>query len=190
MGRFFLGVLTPIALILIVILGLWVSDLLGFVQINDLALDAVGLLPGMKTVKDDYELGKERSVVLQEKEDQLRGWESKLKTSEAKLKEDTAQFENEKLEWEKQHLLKTDGPVSPKQAAAPGTADLELKKYLSIIGGMKPEKAAAVVQQLPEDTVLLLLKQLRPSQAAKILENLPPEYVVHLTKKRITSSNS
>jgi flagellar motility protein MotE (MotC chaperone) len=186
MGRFFLGVLTPIILILVLILGIWVSDLLGFVKINNLALDGVALLPGMKTIRQDYELGKKRTAVLLEKEDDLRAWESKLKVSEAKLTEDTAQFENERLEWGKSHLIKTESSVLPNQTTvATKVDDSETKKYLALVGGMKPDKAAAVVGQLPEETVLLLLKQLRSSQATKILESLPADYVARLTKKQI-----
>lgn len=191
MGRFFLGVLTPILLVLVIILGLWVSDLVGLVKINNLALDMVSALPGMKNVKEESELGKKRSAVLLEKEDSLRGWESKLKVSQARLNSNVAQFENEKLEWEKQHPINeanTAGSMMPNKGAAKASVDPDLKKYLGIIGSMKPDKAATVIKQLPDDTVLLLLKQLRSEQATKILETLPSDYVVRLTKKRIKSS--
>lgn len=183
MGRFFLGFLVPFILIIILILGVWLCDVFGFLQMNRLALEVVSVLPGLENVVKEVELGKKRSQMLQDMENELRARENLLKKSEAKLAEEVENFDAQKLKWEKLHLAKGSGDSSKTNEAA--EADAEIKKYLALIGGMKPDKAAAVIEKLPVETSLMLLKQFRASQATKIMEKLSADYVVALTEKRL-----
>ena len=184
MGRFLMGFCIPLLLIFILVLGIWLCDVLGFLQMNKLALEAVSVLPGLENVVKEVELGKKRSQMLQEMENDLRARENLLKKAEAKLAEEREEFEIQKLQWEKLHLKEASGKTS-KSSKEASAAEAEIKQYLALIGGMKPAKAAAVIEKLPVETSLAILKEIRPSQATKIMENMSSDYVVALTEKRL-----
>lgn len=187
MGRFFLGVITMLLILVLTVSGFWLLDLAGVIKLNKMVLNLVSSLPGLEDLTENYELGKKRSEVLAKKEQDLKSWQSKLKLLESKLVEATANFETEKLKWEKEHLAKVNSSKGNDGKKAPANPVSNIDKYLAMVGGMKPAKAAAVLQKLPQETSALILERLRANQAAKIMENLPAEYVAELTQKRINN---
>lgn len=182
MVRYFLGILTVFALLVVLVLGIWVGDLIGFWEINKLALSAVSSLPELNDVAQNYELGKKRSDVLKKKEAELQALQERLNQSEAELDKRIKSFETEKLNWERQQLKRDTA-----KTATDVTPD-DHRKYLAMVGGMKPDKAAVVIRELPVETTLLIFNQLRPSQVIKIMENLPAEYVIQLTQSQVNNN--
>lgn len=185
MGRFFLGFCLPIVLVVLVVLGIWLCDVFGLLEVNRLALETVSILPGLENVVKEVELGKKRSQMLQNMESELRARENLLKKAEAKLAEEREDFETQKLQWEKQRLREEASGKSSNNPKNGAGKEVEIKKYLELIGGMKPAKAAAVIEKLPVETSLAILKEIRPSQATKIMENMSSDYVAALTEKRL-----
>lgn len=183
MGRFFLGFLTPLVLAILVGLGIWACDLLGFLEMEKLVLDLAGGFPGLHDLAENYEVGRAQTDLLKRREAQLAERETRLRVTEKQLEERAAAVE----QAERQQRQAVEARAQAKSEASQGEAELdaETKKYLAVVGGMKPDKAAVVLQGLPEETAYLILTQLRASQASKILENLPAEYVITLTEKRV-----
>lgn len=184
MVRYFLGILTVFALLVVLVLGIWVGDLIGFWEINKLALSAVSSLPELNDVAQNYELGKKRSDVLKKKEAELQALQERLNQSEAELDKRIKSFEAEKINWERQQLKNS----TAKKATATDVAPDDHRKYLAMVGGMKPDKAAVVIRELPVETTILIFNQLRSSQVIKIMENLPAEYVIKLTQSQVNNN--
>lgn len=190
MGRFFLGIFTVLLIIVLTVSGMWLADLLGIININHLVLQMAGSLPGLEDLAESYELGRKRSDVLKKREQDLNSWQKKLNMSETKLAEATGNFENDKLKWEKDHLPTAAGasPLSPNENEIQSMTDVNQSKYLAMIAGMKPAKAAAVLEKMPKETTGLILEKMRSSQASKIMECLSPNYVAELTRDRIKNN--
>ena len=187
MVKYLLGILTIVIMVAVAYGGILFFDFVGIIHKNDLIFTAVANLTGLEDLQEHYELGQKRSQVLKKKEKELETKEQQLVTREQKLEADYIEFEKQKQLWFKEHpLAKQPGQ---KSAAAPNQPltvdDPKLKNYLATIGGMKAEKAAAVIQKLPDETVFLIFDQLRSSQASKLMENLPPEYLSRLTESRL-----
>lgn len=196
MGKFLLGFFTFVLLAGLGYGSILVVDALDLVKKEDLILMGVERLTGIKKFKEIYEIGKKRSAVLQQKENELGQKEARLVAKEKRLVSRQTEYDAEfaALEKQKQTWLKEHPPVSaPKtvasQKANPGITDSTLKTYLATIGAMKPEKAAAVIQKLPEETVFAIFDQLRTSQASKVMENLPAEYLTRITQTRVNGIN-
>jgi flagellar motility protein MotE (MotC chaperone) len=184
MGKFFLGMLTVLLIIAVGVGCLWVFDLFGIVDSKELILDQTGKVTGLKNLAENYELGKKRSAVLEKKEAGLAAKERSLVAREAKL-----QTARDELEDQKQAWLKERSRLAAKKQEDPGEKNTvvkaEIKDYLATLGAMQAEKAAAVIQTLPDETVFLIFEQLRAKQAAKLMESLPTDYLSRLTKARI-----
>jgi flagellar motility protein MotE (MotC chaperone) len=192
MGKYFLGVATILIVAGVAVGCLWLFDLVGVVKMDDLILNETGKLLGKKDLAVNYELGKKRSAVLQKKESELDNKEHQLAVRETKLQTDFTELQDQKQLWLKERpqavqVKPEDGKSSVKASPTP---DPTVKTYLATIGAMKAEKAAAVIQKLPDETVFLIFNQLRTNQAAKLMESLPPEYLTRLTKARVRPSNS
>jgi flagellar motility protein MotE (MotC chaperone) len=187
MEKFFLGIATVLLVIVVAVGCLWLFDLVGVIKMNDLILNEAGKLTGMKKLAVNYELGKKRSAVLQKKEMELTTKERQLAARETKLQKNFTELEDQKQLWLKEHsqtvqAIQTNGITGAKASPA---SDRSVKNYLATIGAMKVDKAAAVMQKLPDETVLLIFDQLRTNQAAKLMESLPAEYLTRLTKARL-----
>ncbi|HYH02619.1 MAG TPA: hypothetical protein VEC37_05925 [Bacillota bacterium] len=187
MGKYLLGILTVIIIVAVGCGGILIFDLVGIVKKNDLIFTAVEQLTGLKNFQENYELGQKRSRVLKKKETELVTKEKRLASREQRLEADLAELENQKQLWFKEHpIVKQPEPKSVVAQNKPRTEDdPKLKNYLATIGAMKAEKAAAVIQKLPDETVFLIFDQLRANQASKLMENLPPEYLTRLTEARL-----
>lgn len=187
MGRFFLGFLTPLVLAILVGLGIWGSDLFGFLDMETLVLEWTGRLLNLENLAENYEVGRGQTDFLRQMEARLQERETRLRVREGQLEERAAALEQAELRNQRaaEALAQTQREASTATVEASQALDGETKKYLAMVGGMKPEKAAAVLQGLPQETAYLILTQLRASQSSKILENLPAEYVIALTEKRV-----
>jgi flagellar motility protein MotE (MotC chaperone) len=184
MGKFFFGMLTVLLIIAVGVGCLWVSDLFGIVNLNGLILDQTGKVTGLKNLAENYELGKKRSAVLQKKEAGLAAKERHLAAKEATLQAARDELEDQKQSWlkERSRLAADKQKDKPEENTA---AKAEIKDYLATLGTMQAEKAAAVIQKLPDETVFLIFEQLRARQATKLMESLPTDYLTRLTKARI-----
>jgi len=185
-GRFLLGFFSVLLILALCLAGIWLGDLLGLINLDQVFLDLASSRPGLNDLAENYELGKKRSAVLKEREADLRARQRKLELAEAKLAEETSRFDQDQINRGKAGMTlptKKDQPSGDSDQA-------NLEKYLTLIGGMKPEKAAPVLQKLPDKTVYLILDKLRPNQAVKILEKLPAEYVARLTQGRISKKEN
>jgi flagellar motility protein MotE (MotC chaperone) len=188
MGKYCLGIFTVILLIVVGAGCIWLFDFAGLIAFDDLAIRAVSNIPGLSDLPVSYSLGQKRSVVLKKKEDGLAAREKRLAADRNKLDEEISAFETEKKQWLKErNALSKAAPA--KSANTPAELDPAVKKSLATVGAMKPAKAAAVIQQLPDATVFALFDQLKSAQAAKIMENLPPEYLSRITKARVKATN-
>lgn len=184
MGKYFLGIFTVVLLIAVGAGCIWLFDFVGLIALDDLAIRAAGNIPGLSDLPTSYSLGKKRSVVLKKKEDELTVREKRLKADRNKLEEEIGAFANEKKQWLKER--NTLSKAAPGQSAnTPAELEPAVKKYLATVGAMKPAKAAAVIQKLPDATAFALFDQLKSAQAAKIMENLPPEYLTRITQARV-----
>jgi flagellar motility protein MotE (MotC chaperone) len=187
MGKFLLGIATVLIVIGVAVGCLWLGDLVGILELKQLILNETGRLTGIKNLAETYELGKKQSAVLEKKEFELAKKERQLIARETKLQTEFTELQDQKQSWIKERsktapVQPPKGKITPRPDATP---DPTLKTYLATIGAMKAEKAAAVMQNLPDETVFLILDQLRKQQAAKLMENLPPEYLTRITKARL-----
>ncbi len=66
--------------------------------------------------------------------------------------------------------------------AAPADASAGDKKMAATWGSMEPEKAAAMIQRLPDDEVVRVLAAMDPDSAAEILNALPPAVSARLSR--------
>lgn len=183
-------------LIILVALGLTLGILnfLGIIDVKSLFIQGISFVPGLNDLADNYELGRKRSKLLGEREADLSAREEKLQKDLVKLTEEKDLFLDEKFTWEREH------PVSAKLVGTPGSSaaqkaalakeEAKVKQYLSMLGSMKPKKAAMVIQKLPEETVYLIFDQLQKSQVTRILENMPEEYLAKLTQDRLNKYRS
>jgi flagellar motility protein MotE (MotC chaperone) len=190
MGKYLLGLATVLIAVLVAWGCLCLFDLVGVVKMNDLILNEVGKLTGLNDLAANYELGKKHSAILQKKEQELLNKEKQLAVRESKLQYDLTELEDQKQLWIKEHpqgaqKAQTTGKSS---SIAQSALEPKVKNYLATIGAMRPEKAAAVIRKLPDETVLLIFEGLRTKQAAKLMENLPSEYLTRLTKARLSFS--
>jgi flagellar motility protein MotE (MotC chaperone) len=187
MGKYLLGVVTVLIMIGVAAGSLYLCDLVGVIKLQDLVLTETGRLLGIEDLAFTYELGKKHSDVLQKKEDELAKRERRLAARETQLQLDVTELQDQKQLWLKERSKADSVKLSrAKNSSGPlATPDPALKNYLEIIGAMKAEKAAAVIQKLPDEIVFLILNQLRTQQAAKLMENLPPDYLTRLTKARV-----
>jgi flagellar motility protein MotE (MotC chaperone) len=187
MGKYFLGIATVFIVGLVAWGCLWLFDLVGVVKMNDLILNEVGKMTGLNNLAANYELGKKQSKVLQKKEKELANQEKQLAARETKLQDDLTDLQDQKQLWikERSQAAKKEQTKGNLPAKTPAALEPEVKNYLSTIGAMKPEKAAAVIRKLPDETALLIFEGLRTKQAAKLMESLPPEYLIRLTGKRL-----
>ncbi len=172
-----------------IVLIFGILNFLGIINVKELFIQGISFVPGLNDLQENYELGKRRSKLLEEREAGLRAREEQFRKDLAKLEEEKDLFLDEKFTWEREN------PVSGKsgetlgasvtQKAALAKEEAKLKQYLATLGSMKPKKAAMVIQKLPEDTVYLIFDQLQKSQVTKILENMPEEYLAKLTQDRL-----
>jgi flagellar motility protein MotE (MotC chaperone) len=188
MGKYFLGVFTVVLLLALGAGCIWLFDFVGVIALDDLALRAVGSLPGLSDLPASYALGKKRSLVLKQKEEELMAREKRLAAGRNKLEEDSNALATEKKQWLKERNVLSQA-VPGQSLQTPAGLDPAVKKYLAMVGAMKPAKAAAVIQQLPDATVFLLLDQLKSAQATKIMESLPPGYLTRITRARLNSAS-
>jgi flagellar motility protein MotE (MotC chaperone) len=194
MGQFFSGFSKVILVAALAYFILWGLNQFGVIDSKALILQTASLFPHLEDLPQSYELGKKRSELLAQKENDLRAREQKLKNEQAQLAVDRNQLNNEKNNWQNQHPVTTAATYVPKPYIvnppmpgrfAPLTADQKLKDYLTRVGSMKPKQAAAVIQKLPEETVFAIFDQLRPFQVSQIMENLPEAYLAKLTQDRL-----
>jgi hypothetical protein len=189
MEKFFLGMAAVLLAIAVAVGCLWLFDLVGVIKMNDLILNEAGQLTGLNNLAANYELGQKRSAVLQKKEMELTRKERQLAARETKLQTDFTELQDQKQLWlkERSQATKAEPTMGKTGVNVSPTSDPAVKNYLATIGAMKAEKAAAVMQKLPDATVLLIFDQLRTNQAAKLMESLPAEYLTRLTKARLRS---
>lgn len=170
----------------------WALNQFGVLDTKTLVLRTVSLIPGMEDLAVNYELGSKRNDLLKQRERDLARREALLAEAQARLAAERDRFTNEKNNWLNTHP-QTTAPV-PKPTPSilvPGrlnpvkSADAKIKNYLEMIGKMQPEKAAVVIQKLPEPTVFAIFDQLSSYQVRKIMEHLPPDYLAKLTQDRL-----
>ncbi len=166
-----------------------IFNFMGIIEVKSFLLEGLSFIPGLNDLAENYELGKKRSKLLEEREVNLRAGEEQLQKDLAKLAEEQDLFLDEKITWEREHpvtakTVETSG-TSAVQKAALAKEEAKVKHYLAMLGSMKPKKAAMVIQKLPKETVYLIFDQLQKSQVTKILENMPEEYLAKLTQDRL-----
>ncbi|HEY8462553.1 MAG TPA: hypothetical protein VIM29_00750 [Bacillota bacterium] len=181
MGKYLLGVLTVVIIIAVMYGGIILFDWLGVVSREDLLFATFESLTGLEDLQENYELGQKRSQLFKKRENELKAEAKRLAERAAQLEGDRAELENQKQQWLQNHPR----PASSQTEQPSATADPGLKNYLATIGTMKPEKAAAVIQKLPDETVFLIFDQLRANQVSKLMEKLPSEYLIRLTENRL-----
>lgn len=168
---------------------LGILNFMGIVDVKELFLQGLSFVPGLNDFAENYELGKKRSKLLNEREADLKAREEQLQKDLAKLAEEQDLFLDEKFTWERQRPVSNETAGMSKSSATKKAVlakeEAKLKYYLATLGSMKPKKAAMVIQKLPEDTVYLIFDQLQKGQVTKILENMPEEYLAKLTQDRL-----
>ncbi|TCL66544.1 flagellar motility protein MotE (MotC chaperone) [Hydrogenispora ethanolica] len=187
MVRFFIGLVVVPALLAAGLGGLWILNQFGVVPYQQVVLQTVGGIAGIKDLADTYELGKKRSAILKSREQELRQRQQHLQTQTARLDDERSIFKTTRDKWEKAHPEAT-AEASPAGSAKDSQniqADPKGKEFLVTIGGMKPQKAAEVIQKLPEETVYMILDGLEARRVAKIMENLPADYLAKLAQERL-----
>lgn len=201
MGRFILGFVSAILVLALGLGVIWGLDRFGIIRANTLILKTVSQYPGLKDLAASYELGKKQSAVLDTKVADLRKQQQKLKMEKDKFSQEQVAFDEEKLAWEKAHTdaahPDTAVPVATTTTGTTQTAskqplnqltkeeESKLKQYMGTLGAMKPDKAALVIQKLPENITYLIFEQTSDRQVSKIMENLPPDYLAKLTQDRM-----
>jgi flagellar motility protein MotE (MotC chaperone) len=173
--------------------GLWALNQFGVIDCKTVFLQTAGLIPGLRDLNENYKLGSKRSILLRQREDDLKTREKNLADDKMKLAQARADFANEQIQWNRNHLaaanLKpgqtTTGVVVPGSVNQSAASDAKIKEYLTMLGKMKPKQAAGVIQKLPEQTVFTIFDQLNQYQVTKIMENLPEDYLAKLTQDRL-----
>ena len=186
-GLFNFGRIIIILLAIGLVLG--ILNIMGVINVKDLFIQGLSYIPGLEDLAENYELGKRRSKLLDEREAALQAREEQLQRDQAKLAEEQDLLLAEKIAWEREQPVSAGTAETAKLTAAQKEAlakeEAKLKYYLATLGSMKPKNAAMVIQKLPEDTIYLIFDQLQQSQVRKILEKMPPEYLAKLTQDRL-----
>ncbi len=192
MARFIFGMLVFPVLLGFGLLVLFILNLFGVVSFQKTVLWAVEKTFQVPKLVENYELGKKKSDFWLQKEEDFSYRDAQLKEREAKLDEERVAFETLKSRWEKDNP--TIGAEGPKPVMVDAVKPLETMKdanvqqFLARLGRMKPQKAAAVVEKLPEENVQQIIDELDERQATKIMEYLSPELLARLTQERLTGS--
>jgi flagellar motility protein MotE (MotC chaperone) len=193
MGRYLLGFLSAILLIALGLGVLILVDQIGLMKTSPLVLQTVSYFPGLKDLPVSYELGRKQSRMLKDSKEELGDLFQRLQRERQKLVQERSILKAEQEKWRADRLkppeLEATGPLdkgkpNPSNGLSKEDQD-KIEQYLATIGSMKPEKAAAVLQKLPVETVLRIFDQAQTRQVVKIMENLPPAYVAQLTQDRI-----
>ena len=200
MWRFVVGFLVLPVLLAAGLGVLWILNQFGVVSYQKLVLEAAGGTFGIKDLAANYDLGKKRSAILKSRTSELQQQAQQLRSQASKLTNERSNFETTRSDWEKAHPAATAtqpatalGGLAQSNAVAGARdsksqsppADPKDQQFLATIGGMKPPKAAAVIQKLPENTVYLIFDQLDARQVSKIMENLPADFLAKLTQERL-----
>jgi flagellar motility protein MotE (MotC chaperone) len=173
--------------------GLWALNQFGVIDSKTVFLQTAGLIPGLRDLNENYKLGSKRSILLQQREADLKAREKNLADEKMKLAQARADFANEQIQWNRNHPAAANqkpgqtitGVVVPGSINQTATSDTKIKEYLTMLGKMKPKQAAGVIQKLPEQTVFTIFDQLNQYQVTKIMENLPEDYLAKLTQDRL-----
>ncbi len=198
MGRFLLGLIVAPVVLAVAVGVVLLLDQFGIVSYPKLVLQAVGSTLGIKNLAENYDLGKKRSALLESRDRELRKTEAEVKSGQTVLAQKMAEFAAERTQWEKDHPItptgaaNAAGPANPSQTPSvnSGKVDPKESQFLTNIGGMKPAKAAAVIEKLAPETVYRLFDQMDARQVSKILENLPADLVAKLTQGRMLKTGN
>jgi len=194
MGRFFLTLFLAILMLAAFVGSLVAADKIGLIKLEELILKTVSAYPKLKDLPKSYALGKvENSILEREKhklqvlQKKLRLKEEQLAKAEKKLRQDQVKLQNQLKQNLTPKLAEKSTPiVSQTQVKQLPVDPKALKQYLETFNLMKPTKVAAVLQKLPNLTVLEILKATEGRQTAKIFECLPAEYLASLTKQQMS----
>ncbi|HZO92344.1 MAG TPA: hypothetical protein VFB22_01125 [Candidatus Baltobacteraceae bacterium] len=74
------------------------------------------------------------------------------------------------------------GGTSTSGAAAPATSAADDKRLAATWAAMEPERAAALVQRLPDDEVQRVFAQMDPDAAGAIMDALPPAAAARISR--------
>ena len=123
------------------------------------------LLEFVEDNREIYEMEFEIEKLKNEKSD-LKGQIDTLSIKEDDIVEDSGDNENKiiKLEKENKELLDKSKELDGKN----------LKALVKKFETMKPARASQIIQNLPDDEVVKMIKLMKNKQAAKILTALPP----------------
>lgn len=137
--------------------------------------DMAKFLAEIETHKKEYEKKKES---LTWKEKMLQSMEANLEAEKKELVALRHELtEIIKLASEKNAELEK-GVISFEQSEAKN-----LKKLAEVYGGMKPDKAAAIIKEMDDDTAVKLLSTMNGRDSAKILQAIEPDRAVKLSEK-------
>ncbi len=142
------------------------------------------LLDFVEGNRDIYEMEFEIEKLKSEKQ-QLKGQIDTLSVKEDDIVEDSGDKDDKinKLEKENKELLDISNELKGKNFKA------LVKKFES----MKPARASQIIQNMPDNEVVRMLKLMKNKQAAKILTSLPPNrsaIISLLIMKEDSTSNS
>jgi flagellar motility protein MotE (MotC chaperone) len=192
MARFIFGMFVFPVLLGLGLLILFILNLFGVVSFQKTILFAVEQTFRVPKLVENYELGKKKDDFWRQKEEDFSFREARLKERETKLDEDQTAFETLKSRWEKDNPRVGAEGSKPAMidAVKPAEAikDASVQQFLTRLGRMKPQKAAAVLEKLPEVDVLQIIDGLDERQATKIMEYLSPELLARLTQERLAGS--
>jgi flagellar motility protein MotE (MotC chaperone) len=137
--------------------------------------DVAKFLAEIETLKDEYEKKKE---LLTWKEKMLQSVEASLDAEKKALVALRSELvETIRLADEKRAELKKE-VITFKQSEVKN-----LKKLALVYGGMKPDKAAAIIREMDDDTAVKLLSLMDGRSSAKILQAVEPDRAVRLSEK-------
>jgi flagellar motility protein MotE (MotC chaperone) len=74
------------------------------------------------------------------------------------------------------------GPLMPGTSPAPATTADDVKRLAATWAAMEPEKAAAMIQRLPDDEVTRVLAQMDTDSAGEIMSALPPAVAARISR--------
>lgn len=137
--------------------------------------DVAKFLAEIEVVKNEYEKKKE-----------LLTWKEKmLESMQANL-----DVEKKELVALRSELAETINSAGEKKAELKKevitfeqSETKNLKKLAVVYGGMKPEKAAAIIREMDDDTAVKLLSIMDGRNSAKILQAVEPDRAVKLSEK-------
>jgi flagellar motility protein MotE (MotC chaperone) len=199
MGRFLLGLIVVPVVLAVAVGVVLILDQFGIVSYPKAVLQPVGSTLGIQNLAENYDLGKKRSALLESRDQELRKAEAEVKSRQTVLAQKMAEFEAAKTQWEKDHPLtpvaaanSASGLANSSKAPPPSAVKADPKEiqFLANIGGMKPAKAAAVIEKLAPETVYRIFDQLDARQVSKIMENLPADLVAKLTQGRMLKNGN